>query len=225
MPLPIREEELDTIIKKVYALYAKHGFEGISMDEVSAQTGISKATLYRYFTSKEDIVKGMVQFLISHLDSVRFGAVKALDDIMEGLEEFYVKSILSAALSGSRFLTDLEHKYPESYTDCMEAMDAMEKRFSGFYAEAVKMGCFRDLPFAFVSRQFGTMLRTVINMDYLEENQMTLPEAVRDYYRMFLCQILTEDCLSVTEEEESYAFAGDLAKVLLDDFFIDSIRR
>ncbi len=225
MPLPIREEELDTITKKVYALYAKHGFDGISMDEVSAQTNISKATLYRYFTSKEDIVRGMAQFLIDHLDSVRFGEVNTLEDVTEGVREFYVKSVLIAALSGTYFLRDLEHKFPDSYKECLSAMGAMEDRFSDFYKRAVELGCFRDLPFAFVSKQFGSMLSTILNMDYLEENEMTLSESIQSYYRMFLCQILKEDCLFVTEKEETYAFTEDLANVLLEDFFLDSIRR
>ncbi len=225
MPLAIREEELDVITKKVYALYAKHGFDGISMDEVSTQTGISKATLYRYFTSKEEIVRGMARFLIDHLDSVRFSEVNSLSDVMQGVEEFYTKSVLIAALSGTNFLKDLEHKFPDCYENCLTAMGEMEERFSGFYTRAVELGCFRDLPFALISRQFGSMLSTILNMDYLEENQMTLKESIRSYYRMFLCQILKEDCLFVTEKEETYSFTDELSQVLLDDFFLDSIRR
>lgn len=43
MPQPIKEEDLKNVTKKVYAVYAKHGLDGNSMDEVSAQTSISKA--------------------------------------------------------------------------------------------------------------------------------------------------------------------------------------
>ncbi len=225
MPLPIKEEELKNITKKVYALYAKHGPDGISMDELSAQADISKATLYRYFTSKEDIVKGMVQYLISHLDSVQFTDITGFPEVMDDIRAFYVKSLMIEALSGLRFLKDLQRKYPAYYADCTASMTAMQERFAGFYAQSVKMGCFRDLPFPLVGRQFRNMLPVIISMDDLERYQIPLPEAVRSYYRMFLCQILDQEYLSVTEQEETYAFADDLAKVLLDDFFIDSIRR
>ncbi|MCC8141453.1 MAG: TetR/AcrR family transcriptional regulator [Lachnospiraceae bacterium] len=108
MPQPIKEEDLKNITKKVYALYAKHGFDGISMDEVCAQTNISKATLYRYFTSKEDIVRSMVDVLISHLNTLQFDAIDGIGNVLDGFQKVYIKSTIIAALTGSEFLTALE---------------------------------------------------------------------------------------------------------------------
>ncbi len=225
MPLPIKEEELEIITRKVYALYAKHGFDGISMDEISSQSGISKATLYRYYTSKEDIVRGMAKFLIDHLDSVQFSAIEEIGDTMDSLREFYTKSVLITALAGSEFLTDLKHKFPDSYEECFKAMEAMQKRYTNFFSQAVEKGFFRNLPFALVSKQFGNMLPTIINMNYLEQHRLSLTEALREYFRMFLCQILNTEYLCVTDQEETYSFVPALAELSINDFFIDSIRR
>ncbi len=225
MPLPIKEEELDHITKKVYALYAKHGFSGISMDEVSRQTGISKATLYRYFTSKEDIVRGMVDYMVDHLDSVRFASVEKIRDVMDGLREFYTKSVLVTAISGSRFLNDLENKVPDCYDRYLTSKNALQKRFQDFYEESVTRGYFREFPFDLVIRQFTKMLPAIIDMDYLENIGMPLIDALREYYRMFCGQILAEQYLSVADREETYDFVDELAGILLDDLYIDSIRR
>ncbi len=225
MPLPIKEEELDHITKKVYALYATHGFSGISMDEISRQTGISKATLYRYFTSKEDIVRGMVDYMTAHLDSVQFTPVKKIRDVMAGLREFYKKSVLVVALSGSKFLSDLKNKFPDCYDVYYTSLTAMQDRFEEFYENLVRQGYFRELPFKLVIRQFSVMLPAIIDMDYLESVGMSLPEALREYYHMFFCQILTEQYLSVVDREETYEFIDELTGILLDDFFLDSIRR
>ncbi len=225
MPLPIKEEDLNHLTKKVYALYAKHGIDGISMDEVSRQINISKATLYRYFTSKEDIVRGMVAYMISHLNSVQFTAIGEIRDVLEGIREFYIKSILITSLSGSEFLDNLKSKFPDCYGQYLSAMCAMQDRFSDFYQKSVRKGYFRDFSFALVSRQFGNMLPVIIDMDYLEENGILLTDALREYYRMFLCQILTEEYLSAADQEDTYDFVKDLAGALLNDFFIDSIRR
>ncbi len=181
MPTAIREEDLKIITKKVYALYAKHGFDGISMDEISRQSNISKATLYRYFTSKEDIVQGMARFLISNLDSVRFAEADEIGDVLASIQAFYIKSVLIAALSGTPFLADLEHKFPDTYRECRISMAAMGERFEEFYRLAAGKGYFRDLCFPLVSRQFSGMLPAVIDMDYLDHIGLTLPEAVRWY--------------------------------------------
>ncbi len=225
MPHAIKEEKLDYITKMVYALYAKHGFDGISMDEVSRQTNISKTTLYHYFTSKEDIVRGMVDSMISHLDSVSFAEIENIHDVMTSIREFYVKSIHVTAISGSRFLEDLKNKFPDCYDQYREARKAMLQKFSEFYEEAVKKGYFRGLPFTLVCHQFAYMLSLIVNVDFLEENNMNLKDALKEYCRMFLCQILTRDYLFVADQDETYDFVEELTGTLLNDYFIDIIRR
>ncbi len=225
MPLPIREEDLNAITKKVYALYATHGFDGISMDEISRQARISKATLYRYFTSKEEIVRGMVHSILSHLDSVSFHETHGIGDVCAGIRDFYVKSILTASLSGSKFLRDLKNKFPDCLEQYRTSKEAMQERFEEFYRDCVSRGYFRNLSFALVIRQFSNMLPVIIDMNYLEENRLSLSQALREYYCMFLCQILTEAYLPAAEREETYDFVEDLAAVLLNDCYIDTIRR
>ncbi len=225
MPQPLKEEDLKTITKKVYALYAKYGSDGISMDEVARQASISKATLYRYFTSKEDIVRSMVEFLISHLDSLQLGPIKGIGDVTDGLRKIYMKSIFVAALTGTSFLADLKNKHSDLYRSCCAALTAMQERSAKFFEQSVQSGFLRDLSFPLVSKQYRNMLPLIINMDFLEQNRMTLPEAIREYYRLFLYQILRAEYLPFAETDAAYSFVPGLAGELQNDFYIDSIRR
>ena len=50
--LQAREE---AIIRAVNLLLAEKGFEAMTVDEVAANVGIAKASLYKHFTSKEDL--------------------------------------------------------------------------------------------------------------------------------------------------------------------------
>jgi AcrR family transcriptional regulator len=45
----------DAIITVVNRLLAEKGFEAMTVDEVAAQVGIAKASLYKHFPSKEDL--------------------------------------------------------------------------------------------------------------------------------------------------------------------------
>ena len=45
----------DAIIQSVNRLLAEKGFEAMTVDEVAADVGIAKASLYKHFTSKEDL--------------------------------------------------------------------------------------------------------------------------------------------------------------------------
>lgn len=56
-PRGARERLLDT----AYDLFSTRGVRGVGVDEVIAKAGVAKATLYRYFPSKEELVLAFLQ--------------------------------------------------------------------------------------------------------------------------------------------------------------------
>lgn len=66
--LKLREE---TIVQTVNRLLAEKGFDAMTVDEVAAQVGIAKASLYKHFASKEDLaVAAMVRAMRQALDFI-----------------------------------------------------------------------------------------------------------------------------------------------------------
>ncbi|MFN7445627.1 MAG: TetR/AcrR family transcriptional regulator [Curvibacter sp.] len=54
----------DAIVQAVNRLLAEKGFDAMTVDEVAAEVGIAKASLYRHFPSKEDLAaEAMVRAL------------------------------------------------------------------------------------------------------------------------------------------------------------------
>ncbi|MEJ2271284.1 MAG: helix-turn-helix domain containing protein [Candidatus Bathyarchaeota archaeon] len=47
------------IIRAAEILFATKGFDGLMMDEIALEAGFSKATLYKYFETKEDLFLAM----------------------------------------------------------------------------------------------------------------------------------------------------------------------
>lgn len=47
------------ILAKAHELFNRYGIRSVSMDDIAAQLGISKKTLYQYFTNKEELVNGV----------------------------------------------------------------------------------------------------------------------------------------------------------------------
>lgn len=67
--LQAREE---AIVKAVSRLLAEKGFEAMTVDEVAAEVGIAKASLYKHFPSKEDLAAAaMVRVLRRAQDFLR----------------------------------------------------------------------------------------------------------------------------------------------------------
>ncbi len=61
------EEKKIHIIKNVGKLYLKFGIKSVTMDDVAHEFGISKKTLYQYFTDKADLVGQVVDFYLKNL--------------------------------------------------------------------------------------------------------------------------------------------------------------
>jgi AcrR family transcriptional regulator len=49
-------EARERILEAAYELFAQRGIRAVGIDEVIARAGVAKATLYRHFRSKEDLV-------------------------------------------------------------------------------------------------------------------------------------------------------------------------
>ena len=54
----------DAIIQSVNRLLAVKGFDAMTVDEVAADVGIAKASLYRHFPSKEDLAAAAMVFVM-----------------------------------------------------------------------------------------------------------------------------------------------------------------
>jgi AcrR family transcriptional regulator len=51
-------------------LFAEQGYEKTSLREIAEQLGVTKAALYYYFKSKEDIVRSLVEDYVSDMDAL-----------------------------------------------------------------------------------------------------------------------------------------------------------
>ena len=65
--LQVRE---DAIIQAVNRLLAEKGFDAMTVDEVAAQVGIAKASLYKHFASKEDLAAAAMVKVLRQLSEL-----------------------------------------------------------------------------------------------------------------------------------------------------------
>lgn len=78
------------ILAAAAEVFHEHGFAGASMSAVCERAGGSKATLYRYFKSKEDLfVTLMLDAVMENAEAV-FDNLKPSDDLRRTLERFGV---------------------------------------------------------------------------------------------------------------------------------------
>lgn len=97
----------DEIIDASLRLFLRDGYAGTGIRAIAGEVGISEATIYHHFRSKEDIFQAIV-------DRVTTGQSRKIRDVPEGatLEE-------ALLLIGRRFLDAMAHRYPRDLTHLM----------------------------------------------------------------------------------------------------------
>jgi TetR/AcrR family transcriptional regulator, cholesterol catabolism regulator len=84
-------EGKERILEKATDLFMRYGIRSITMDEIAGQLGISKKTIYQFFTDKDELVEGVVDQEIqrNELKCVRFRQVSenAVHEIFVAVEE------------------------------------------------------------------------------------------------------------------------------------------
>jgi TetR/AcrR family transcriptional regulator, lmrAB and yxaGH operons repressor len=95
MPAPIASQE--EILDRLTSLFRDKGYDGASLSEISAATGLGKSSLYHHFPGgKEDMARQVLDHLAARLENTLFEPLRApraparkLGALIDGLAAFY----------------------------------------------------------------------------------------------------------------------------------------
>lgn len=59
-------EPKERILQKAHELFLRYGIRSVSMDEIAAQVGMSKKTVYQYYADKEELVSAVFTGIMMH---------------------------------------------------------------------------------------------------------------------------------------------------------------
>lgn len=75
------------IVVKLYELFRQRGYEGVSIGDISAATGLGKSSLYHHFPrGKEEMAEAVVEFTRAALETTVFGPLRAAGSVDERID-------------------------------------------------------------------------------------------------------------------------------------------
>jgi AcrR family transcriptional regulator len=105
----------ERILTKAADLFMRYGIRSITMDEIANQLGISKKTIYQFFTDKDDMVSAVIEQEIKRNEAeciqFRDGAADAVHEIFLALED--LDEMLK--YTNPLMLYDLEKHHPRAF--------------------------------------------------------------------------------------------------------------
>lgn len=103
------------IIEKTTELFFKYGLKGVTMDDIASSLGVSKKTIYQYYSDKDSLVDAVVQ---AEIDRGEMECNQFLANSENAIHEIFMEmSMMQKMLSTLNpfVLYDMQKYYPNSF--------------------------------------------------------------------------------------------------------------
>ncbi len=108
-------EPIERIKQKAYDLVMQYGIRGVSMDDIAGAVGMSKKTIYQYFTHKDELVEAIVKDAI---DCSQTDCIRDKDVAKDAIHEvFLAMEMMQGMFSDMNpsIINELERFHPKAY--------------------------------------------------------------------------------------------------------------
>ncbi|MDT3695897.1 MAG: TetR/AcrR family transcriptional regulator [Ignavibacterium sp.] len=181
------------IIEKLEEKFFKDGFYKTTMDEVAAELGMSKKTIYKFFPSKDDLLIAIVRHFMNEIKNKIVPKLNSNRNAIEKLGDLL--NILASATQkvSPRRIEELKKYYPELFIEIDEFRTKMMfENITKVIEQGKSEGFFIDYPTAIIMNVLVGAVRHVVNPDFTVNNSFSLSEAAQYTLRIVISGILTE---------------------------------
>lgn len=156
----------------------------LTMDDIALRLGRSKATIYKYFRSQEELLD---LALTEKLNKIA-GFIPILNDHSKNYVQRYQAGVdhLSIHLEDitSSFLADLKSDFEELWNKIYAFQNMAGVILREFYQEGLDKGIIENIHPGIMVLSDQVLFNAMIEPSFLEENQLTAKEAFEHYFRM-----------------------------------------
>lgn len=207
------------LLTKIIPIIRKNGFQSIRMDDMAKYMDVSKATMYKYFTSKEDVIQGSVNSFVDYLNELVVESNNTVESFTKGFQQSFEQSILLAAYISDVFLNELQIMYPYLHDQLRDAMQRREEKMTVFYEEGKEKGIFNTVNEKLIFLQDDVLVRSMIDAKFLMLNGLTLHQLLLDYYRLKKLQLFKADHAEQVDDNHMVNQLDYISKKLTRDLF------
>ncbi len=186
-------DDQEKIIEQIEDKLFKEGFYKTTMDDVASELGMSKKTIYKFFPSKEDLVKAIAHHFMSKMRNKIVPALNSDKNAIEKLDELIkILATASEKVSNKR-MDEMRKHFPTLWNEIDNfRTKTMFENITKVIEQGKKEGLFADYPTIIVMNVLVTSVRNIVNPDFILNNSYSLIEAARFTFKIIIGGILTE---------------------------------
>ena len=134
----------EQIIKTAKLMFLKLGFKSVTMDDIASEIGISKKTIYKYFSNKDILIENTIELAFSEVQEI---IIKIEAQNLNAIEDnFEMKRMFREMFKGADTspLYQLKKHYPDIYEKVnIVQIDILSNCFRKNIIKGIKEGLYR----------------------------------------------------------------------------------
>lgn len=186
-------EEQKAWLEKLTLLFFKHGIKKVSMDRVVVHLGVSKATFYRFFKSRDDLIDMVVEHYLHQFEGYQQILHDGNRDYFERFLEtfmYFTKPLLNIS---NVFLKDLKEYYPKQLERIMSFQAHILEELKKYYHEGIEKKYIVPCDVNILLAMDRLMILQLTDGSFLQKNNLTITEAFRQYFEIRFHGIIPRD--------------------------------
>ncbi len=169
-------------VAQLTPIFVKVGLKKFNMDEIAAALDVSKATLYKHFASREELLQYALEVKLEQIGTFQNDLfndeLPFLDRYLSAIHIFYHEiSDIS-----NEFLTDLKHLHPKLWKKIEFFRNYAANILKEFYKKGIEEKFFNDIEPAILVINDKLFFEAISDPDFLNENNLSLQQAFRSYF-------------------------------------------
>ena len=181
-------DEKSKLILKISSIIREQGFAQMKIDDFTKYMDISKATFYKHFQSKDEVVECYVRLFIK--DFIDF------IDIDENISidiDFYIKLLKKLLLhfiyASQVFLTDIRELYSELWKEMQFSILKRNKLLIKIFENSIEKNIIRKVNPRLLIAQEEIYFSEITRNSFLVSRGITAEEAISDYFILRINQL------------------------------------
>jgi AcrR family transcriptional regulator len=189
-------------------LFLKNGFSRVTTDDVSAALGISKATLYKIFPSKKDLLSAIMQRMMQTI-------LARVEEIIQDEKRDFIEKLvtlmtyLGDQLSrlGPVFARDIQRSAPGVWQQVDEfRRDKIIENFEALISAGIKKGVFqKGLNQNLLALMFVALMQEFINPETLYRHSYRASDIFETIIGVFFEGILTDKARNTFHKKKLFS--------------------
>jgi AcrR family transcriptional regulator len=186
-------EDQNKIIEHTEEKFFRDGFYKTTMDEIASELRMSKKTIYKFFPSKDELIKAIAKFFMNRMKSKIVPALQSDKNAIEKLGDLInILAKASDKISAAR-MEELKRHYPSIWNEIDNfRTEMMFGNITKVIDQGKTEGLFLDYPTNIIMNVLVASVRSIVNPDFIMNNNYSIIEAARYAFRIVISGILTD---------------------------------